>query len=106
MGMMGRAAYLPLISPSFAPDLVGSARLRGREVLVFHLPRVVERVERGVPDEERQGPGAHLSVDLPRVIGAHGRYVRRSVLPKLFECQRRVVLEQQPDLLREVEARD
>jgi len=39
-------------------DLPPASSASDREVLILHFPGMVERVERGVPDEERQGPRA------------------------------------------------
>src|SRR5438552_1817626 len=77
-----------------------------REVLVLHLPGVVERVEGGVSDEKWQGPPAHLPIDLAGVVVAHRREVRLAILPKSLLDRRLVFGDAEANLLREVQALD
>jgi hypothetical protein len=67
------------------------------QVLVFHFPGVIHSVERGVPDEEAEGPGAgHLTLGVERpngpVIGVTMRVQARL-------GQRRILGRAQPELL-------
>ena len=53
----------------------GSVSVLTGEVLVLHLPGMVEGVEGGVSDEEWQCPRPHGPLDLPGVVRAHRRDV-------------------------------
>ena len=77
----------------------------GGQVLVLHLPGVVERVIGRVADEERQRPRPH-ALAFAGVVGAHRLDVRRPVVAQPVGGERRVLLDPEADLLREVLALD
>ncbi len=81
---------------------VWSGPVLGGEVLVLHLPRMVECVEGRVSDEEGQRPRPHAPLDLPGVVRSHRRDVGLPMLPQSIRGQRRFLRYPQPDLLREV----
>ena len=60
----------------------------GGEVLVLHLPRMVERVIGGVADEVWERPRPHGPLDLAGVVRAHRRDIVVSILPQALrrEC--------------------
>src|SRR5919204_3092973 len=87
---------------SRGPKAGGSGPVLGGEVLVLHLPGLVERVEGRVPDEEWKRPRPHAPLDLPGVVRAHRRDVGLPMLPQSIRGERRALRDPQPDLLGEV----
>src|SRR5450755_4219664 len=62
---------------------------------------MVECVEGGVSDEERERPRPH-ALDLTRVVCAHRRDVRFPMLSQSIRGERRLLRYSEPDLPREV----
>src|SRR5215207_4835654 len=92
----------PSADQSGGPKGGGSGPVLGGEVLVLHLPRMVEGVEARVSDEEWQRPRPHAPLDLPGVVRAHRRDVGLPMLPQSIRGKRRALRYPQPHLFREV----
>src|SRR5215213_2658085 len=80
----------------------GSGPVLGGEVLVLHLPGMVEGVVGGVADEEWERRGPHAPLDLPGVVGVHRGDVGLAMLAQAIRGERRALGDPYPDLLGEV----
>jgi hypothetical protein len=88
MGLTSAWSHAAERDQSGEPKGGGSGPVLGGEVVVLHLPRVIEHVVGRMSDEERQRPRSHRPLDLPVVVGADRRDVCLAVLVKSSRCER------------------